>query len=156
MHYLINSKSIIYRYVWVNKVWSESVLFSIQSKFYRHHQLDKMSCLNFMTNMVRNYGIQILYLSKVFWQWNFLSHLLQNLNRLDLLPNIVFNNCWLRGKQCRPWSDASVCSVSSGSSVCSGLSVQIHVHRVAMVQLGWNRLAFEQVISRESESHTMW
>ena len=62
-----------------------------------------------------------------------------NLHSLALLSNVLvtglqfvhfttfdaFKSCWISGKQCRPWSDATFCSVWSGSTPFSQASVPI-------------------------------
>ena len=35
----------------------------------------------------------------------------------NLLPNVVSKNCWMSGKQCRPWWDATYCGISFGSTL---------------------------------------
>ena len=35
----------------------------------------------------------------------------------NLLLHCMFVNCWMTGKQCRPWWDATFCSYSSGSTL---------------------------------------
>ena len=34
--------------------------------------------------------------------------------KYNLLPNVVSKNCWMSGKQCRPWWDVTFCGISSG------------------------------------------
>ena len=78
-----------------------------------------------------------------------LTMLVLKFEKVNLLPDVVSKNCWMNGKQCRPWQDTA----ESGSTlfaqtclskyillcliwvytVCSGLSVQIHM--VNMVNL---------------------
>ena len=38
-------------------------------------------------------------------------------NQSLILHVVASKNCWMRGKQCRPWSDSTVCGIWSGSTL---------------------------------------
>ena len=60
---------------------------------------------------------------------NSLPYLSSNINEYNLLPD-VSKNCWM--SECRPWWDAVFYGVSSGSIVCSSLSVRIHTVKMVL------------------------
>ena len=56
-----------------------------------------------------------------------LPYFFLNFNKYNLLPNIVSKNCWMSGKQCRPWRDAAFCGVLSGSTLFAQACLSEHI-----------------------------
>ena len=54
-----------------------------------------------------------------------LTILLKFENCLFHYPLMCFKYCWMNGKHCRPWSDATFCSICSVFTLCPGMSVPI-------------------------------
>ena len=48
------------------------------------------------------------------------------IDKIILLPKNVWN-CWMSGKQCRPWSDAAFCGVWSGCTLFAQTSLSEYV-----------------------------
>ena len=51
------------------------------------------------------------------WTPPLLIVLVLTLEQFILLPSDVFQNCWMGGKECRSWSDATFCGVWSGPTL---------------------------------------
>ena len=50
-------------------------------------------------------------------------------------PMLCLKNCCMSGKQFRSWWDAMFCSASSGSTVCSGVSVRINMVNTVLTRI---------------------